>query len=166
MSQPITKRRRRSLKYEAIRQRLIKFFAMKGSDSPEELADETINRVASKSELLDKFAGDPSAYFYGVARYVWREVTKRQAQPLMDEIVATESMSEQASNCLDKCLKHLSESDRKLIVELYQLGNDRRANPYKLAESLGMSPSALRSRAARIRRTLKSCVSSCLQENK
>ena len=75
-----------SEKYEAIRQRLIKFFALKGSENPEELADETINRVASQSEEIGEFAGDPSAYFYGLARKVWREVMKRQAEPKLVDI--------------------------------------------------------------------------------
>ena len=61
---------------EAIRRRLIRLFASRGSNNPEELADETIDRVASKSpQLIDKYAGDPSAYFYGVAKYVWLELT-------------------------------------------------------------------------------------------
>ena len=35
-------------KYEVIRARLIKVFAYRGCHTPEELADETINRVAKK----------------------------------------------------------------------------------------------------------------------
>jgi len=154
-------------KYEAIRQRLIKFFASKGSNSPEELADETINRVALRSaKLIGKYAGDPSMYFFGVARYVWSEVMKQQAQPMMVEIVGTGSVEDEAYSCLEKCFKHLSESDRELIMEFYKVEKDKKANRYKLAESLGVSPSALRSRVARIRRVLEGCVRSCLQENK
>src|SRR6185369_7826589 len=142
-------------KYEAIRQRLIRFFASKGSNSPEELADETINRVALRSaKLTGKYAGDPSMYFFGVARYVWSEVMKQQAQPMMVEIVGTESAEVEAYSCLEKCFKHLSESDRELIMEFYKVEKDKKANRYKLAESLGVSPSALRSRVARIRRVL------------
>jgi len=152
---------------EAIRRRLIRLFASRGSNNPEELADETIDRVASKSpQLIDKYAGDPSAYFYGVAKYVWLEVTKQQTQPMLVEIMGTESVADEAYSCLEKCFKHLAESDRKLILDFYQVEKDRRADRYKLAESLGISPSALRLRAARIRRVLEGCVRSCLQENK
>jgi len=154
-------------RYEAIRQRLIKLFALRGSNSPEELADETINRVASKSaELIGKYAGDPAAYFYGVAKCVWLEGMKRQAQPMMVEIAGTESVDDEAYSCLEKCLKNLSESDRKLILEFYQVPKDQKADRYKLAASLGVSPSALRLRVVRIRRVLEGCVRSCLQENK
>jgi predicted kinase len=54
------------------------------------------------------------------------------------------------------------EAIRQRLIKFFAL----KGSGNKLAESLGMSPNALRLRAARIRRTLESCVRSCLQENK
>ena len=57
--------------YENIRQRLIKIFTYRGIAVAEDLADETINRVAKKvHEIRSTYIGDPALYFHGVARYV------------------------------------------------------------------------------------------------
>ena len=153
-------------KYETIRRRLIKLFAVKGSDNPEELADETIYRVASRSaESIEPYVGDPAMYFYGVANKVWTAGMRRQAHDSMVvAIVGTESVADQTYSCLEKCLEHLSESDRELILGYYKVEKESRTNRNKLAESLGVSSSALRIRVARIRRVLENCVRSCLQE--
>src|SRR6202008_1561467 len=67
------------IKYEQIRSRLIKFFTGRGCIDPEELADETINRVTSKlSEIRKEFTGDPALYFYGVAKLVYMEYLRRK----------------------------------------------------------------------------------------
>jgi|ERR1044071_7827688 DNA-directed RNA polymerase specialized sigma24 family protein len=58
-------------KYEAIRSKLIKYFLSKGSIEPEDLTDETINRVAQNiDEIAGKYEGTPEAYFLAVARKV------------------------------------------------------------------------------------------------
>jgi hypothetical protein len=62
-------------KYEAIRVRLIKIFICRGCAEAEELADETINRAASKlHEIKDNWEGDPALYFYKIAQYVFFRV--------------------------------------------------------------------------------------------
>jgi DNA-directed RNA polymerase specialized sigma24 family protein len=65
--------------YEEIRNSLIKGFCAHGCTVPDELADETINRVAIK---LPEFAGDyvgaPVRYFRRVAHYVHLEHIKRR----------------------------------------------------------------------------------------
>jgi DNA-directed RNA polymerase specialized sigma24 family protein len=59
-------------KYEHIRRTLISFFLSQGSYIPEELADETINRVAQKiDEIAEGDMSDPAAFFYTVARRVY-----------------------------------------------------------------------------------------------
>ena len=55
-------------RYEDIRRKLVKIFVSRGCIIAEELADETINRVAMKvHEIVDTYTGDPALYFYGVA---------------------------------------------------------------------------------------------------
>ena len=61
-------------KYEAIRRELISFFLSQNSHTPEELADETINRVAQKiDESVGGYVGDPANDFYEMARLVYRK---------------------------------------------------------------------------------------------
>src|SRR5512139_2426939 len=56
-------------RYEGIRLRLIKIFTCRGCSCPEDLADETINRVIVKlPRILQSYRGDPGCYFGGVAR--------------------------------------------------------------------------------------------------
>ena len=51
-------------KYEDIRLRLIKIFTCRGCLEPEDLADETINRVSKKlPDIQDSYEGDPTRYF-------------------------------------------------------------------------------------------------------
>ena len=53
-------RDRAGQRYEQIRSGLIKVFLCRGSVDPEELADETINRVAKKVlEIAESYVGDP-----------------------------------------------------------------------------------------------------------
>src|SRR5689334_18303278 len=65
-------------KYEVIRVRLIRIFTCRGCSEPEDLADETINRVTAKiSEVAQNYHGDPALYFYGVAKKVHLEYSRR-----------------------------------------------------------------------------------------
>lgn len=155
-------------KYETIRRRLIKLFAVRGSDNPEELADETIDRVASRAgQLIEIFVGDPAIYFNAVARKVWMEGHGRNRHDyMMAAIGRTGSATNQTYSCLEKCLEHLSESNRELILQYYGVEKESKiATRNKLAQSLGVSSNALRVRAARVRRAVENCVTSCLQEN-
>ena len=57
-------REQAALKYEKIRGGLIKIFTGRACVEPEDLADETINRVAHKLKEIEKdFSGDPALYF-------------------------------------------------------------------------------------------------------
>ena len=57
-------REQAGIKYEQIRSRLIKIFTGRGCIGPEDLADETINRVTRKlKEIQNEFTGDRARYF-------------------------------------------------------------------------------------------------------
>lgn len=65
-------------RYVAILQKLLKYFRSHGCISPEDLADETINRVIGKvPQLAPVYVGDPALYFFGVARNVHREYLRK-----------------------------------------------------------------------------------------
>jgi DNA-directed RNA polymerase specialized sigma24 family protein len=154
-------------KYETIRNGLIKLFASRGFGNPEQLADDTFDRVASKvAQLVETYVGNPTAYFFGVARAVMMEELKRPAHDLMPAgIVGDENVSDQTYNCLERCLDQLSETKRDLILQYYASENQSKiAKRVDLAQSLGLSQNALRLRVHKIRQALEKCVRSCVQD--
>src|SRR5215510_12704015 len=67
-------RERAGVEYEEIRSKLVKFFKWRGWPRPEELVDETIDRVCwrlAEGEVIRQT--DPFLYCHGVARNVLRE---------------------------------------------------------------------------------------------
>lgn len=154
-------------KYESIRTKLINFFATRGSDNPEELADVTIDRVCvNVSQLSEIVIPDPTAYFFGVAGYVWKEAAKQRTPPrIIVALQGTYNAPDQTPACLEKCLEQLSETNRELILQYYKgEKRSRIANRDEMAKRLGLTPKDLRIRVAKIRRLLENCVKSCLQE--
>jgi DNA-directed RNA polymerase specialized sigma24 family protein len=167
-------------RYEDIRRALITFFENRGSHAPEDLADQTINRVARRLvEGREIYADNPASYFYGVAR----NVLKEQWQPAvvlatLDAVPASRLAAppgqrnggdaepehrERRLECLDDCLHAIASKDAELIRAYYQgetavkIGNRK-----MLAERLGIGATALRIRALRIREKLERCVDRCL----
>src|SRR4051812_48834551 len=61
-------------KYLEMRRRLLAYFDRKNCLTPDELADETLNRVARRLEEEGAIEGDtPARYCYIVARFVFME---------------------------------------------------------------------------------------------
>ena len=165
-------RERAGVKYEEIRGSLINLFSWRGFKNADELADETIGRVAGKVDDIAKdFEGDPARYFYGVARRMFFETYKKEQRirfvPTESAALATnESPStedEQDLDCLDDCLKHLSSADRELILLYYEPEQPKIQHRKKLAESVGLSQNGLRLKTFRIRTRLQTCVEDCLE---
>jgi len=69
-------------KYENVRLRLIRIFTCRGCGDVEDLADETINVVASKVDwLIENYHGEPALFFYGVAKNIYHEQYKKKPPP-------------------------------------------------------------------------------------
>jgi DNA-directed RNA polymerase specialized sigma24 family protein len=153
-------------KYENIRRRLIKIFVCRGCCEPEDLADESINRVISKlKDIEDTFRGDPALYFYGVANKVHLEYLRRRPTPVVPPPSEDTENIEKEYACLEKCVQTLTPANRELVVQYYQ--DEKRAkieHRKELAEQFGIALNALRIRAHRIRTALQQCVQSCIQE--
>lgn len=154
-------------KYEMIRRGLIDIFDYRGCIGSEDLADETIDRVAKKvNEIKETYDGDPSRYFYGVGKKVHMEYLKKkrfaELPPVLEAPQSTEVETQYA--CLDKCMGQLTVHSRTLILQYYserkQAKIDSRRNILKV---LNLKPSALRVRVYRIRQTLEKCVKQCLE---
>src|SRR6185295_4829965 len=74
-------RERAGERYEAIRRKLVRLFEWRGCENPEDLADETFNRVARRmAEGVELRSSDPYGYFCGVAHLVYKEVLRRTSR--------------------------------------------------------------------------------------
>jgi DNA-directed RNA polymerase specialized sigma24 family protein len=152
--------------YEKIRWRLIAILASRGCRVPEELADETIDRVARRvADIEATYVGDKSLYFLGVMNNVHHEYLKR---PRLSELSPPEdsAVKEQTYVCLDKCVARLAPHAREIIEQYYAA--DKRAKitlRKRIAAALGISNSNLRLRALRIRAKLQTCIEQCLEVN-
>ena len=149
-------------KYEKIRRRLIEIFASRGFQDAEDLADETINRVARKSEeVADGYVGDPAYFFYGVAKKIILEQWKVKAPAVMPPAPVPSDEIEREYQCLEQCLGRLPQTDREVIQDYFSEEGqiDKRK---KLAERLGIGLNALRIRIFRVKLPLKQCLEDCL----
>ena len=164
-------RRRAGEKYEQIRAKLINFFAWRGALSPEDNADETINRVIRKLAMGDLIR-DPATYVFGVARMVALEtVRKRDRQAPLEDAMSVAvpepeeetAQSELRLGCLDRCLDKLPETVREMITEYYRKEkSDKIEHRKHLAERFGIPLNALRIRALRTREKLSACIEGCV----
>jgi DNA-directed RNA polymerase specialized sigma24 family protein len=141
--------------YELIRRKLIRIFSYKGCVFPEELADETFNRVTRKlPDIRTHFTGSPVKYFYGVAKKVYLEYLRKASCPPPPPVA--EEYSEELLQHLDDALGKLTSEERKLILDYYGGGEQSQIDyRKKLAERMGVHVRVLRMRAFRIRERLK-----------
>lgn len=153
-------------RYEKIRNRLIKIFAAKGCWAAEDLADRTINVVASKMDgLLDNYQGDPALYFYAVGKKIFLEWRKKNLLPRMPPAPPDNSEIERLSGCLDQCLLELTGDDRKLVLRYHEGEKQERiSNRKRLAEELEMSPNALRIKVCHIHSRLRQFMEQRLEQ--
>ena len=161
-------------RYLEIRRRLVLFFDRKNCRSPDELADETLNRVMRRLEEEGAIITDaPAHYCYIVARFVLLESLRdlQREESLDDRALPAvnsrfqedEQGKERQIECLERCLTKLESGNRELITGYYQ-GEQRIKieNRRAMAARLGVSMNALSIRACRIRDRLEACVRDCL----
>ena len=171
-------------RYLELRQRLVAYFDRKNCAAAEELADETLTRVAEKFHEKGGITNlSPAHYCYVTARFVFLEYLRRaehkhislegqsesghrsvepSVRPQQDPVTAA---NEKMLDCLDRCLKRLTTEESSLILEYYQGEQQekiqRRA---QIAVRLGVSANALSIRACRIRNKLEAWVRACCKE--
>lgn len=156
-------RERAGLEYEKLRRRLTTIFASRGCRFPEELADETIDRVSRRvADIQESYQGNKALYFLGVANNVHHEYLKRPT--LTAQIMITsDSDQEQTYDCLEQCLSKLTDRSQHLIRQYYAADKSAKISLRKaLAEQLGITNNALRARALRVREGLQTCIERCL----
>jgi DNA-directed RNA polymerase specialized sigma24 family protein len=176
-------RERAGAEYEVIRSKLVKFFRWRGWPRPEELVDETIDRVCrrlAEGEVIRQ--RDPFPYFHGVARNVLREAwqtrePKKTRHPpagidfprSANDRAALDGVDEAAEfearlGCLERCLENLDAAEQELIVRYYRgQGTELLERRRRMAEEMGIPLNALRIRACRVRLRLAACVEAALR---
>jgi DNA-directed RNA polymerase specialized sigma24 family protein len=166
--------------YLGLRKRLVDYFERKDCPAPEDLADETLNRVARRLEEEGTIESEaPARYCYIVARFVFMEdLRERQRYSGSSELphslavrpeVKTEDEQgrldqERMLGCLQHCMETLTSENRKLILDYY-IGNQRVKieNRRAMAQRLGITVNAMSIRACRIREKLAGCVKQCVE---
>jgi len=156
-------------RYLEIRRRLVSYFVRKNCLSADDLADETLTRVARRLEEEGGIADSPARYCYIVARFVFLEELRRVVPGPADDIAwrlsappERDDTSEKPLECLDGCLRKLTANDRELILEYYcGEGGAKIEHRRVLAARLGVTPNALSIRTCRIRDRLEECVKTC-----
>ncbi len=159
--------------YETLRLKTLRFFQWKGAADADDLANETLLRVARKlGEGAPVARADLGSYVRGVARMVFLEAIRNEdrdrklRQSASDiDIRGTDVEYERRIGCLEKCLAKLEADGRELILAYYSdSGEGKIPERKKLATSLGISMTALRIRAYRLRERLADMVGQCLDE--
>ena len=161
--------------YLALRGRLVAYFERKGCDVPDDLADETLERVTRRLDEVGKIDVEtPAKFCYITAKFVFLEYLRsgrRKEIPVetadLENFEArttpyNEDDGEMLGGCLDRCLSTINAGDRDLIFEYYF--GERRAkidHRRELAARLGVTPNALAIRACRIRERLERCIREC-----
>jgi RNA polymerase sigma factor (sigma-70 family) len=155
-------------RYEAIRQGLITVFLNRQCEEVEDLADETINRVARRArELKATYVGKPELYFYGVAKNVMHEYYRKRnrviqpppSPPSLEDL-------EPYLACLDECLAKLPRENSDLILLYYKdQKKGKIASHRQIGVRLRLKAGALRARVFRIRVRLEKCIRECLKRS-
>ncbi|MGO9967975.1 MAG: hypothetical protein ACLPY2_11945 [Bryobacteraceae bacterium] len=167
--------------YLEMRRRLVFYFDRKNCLSPDDLADETLRRVARRLEEEGEITGkSPAHYCYIVASFLFLEYQRWPARKhvslgnpsefgdVASRLAAPSQPDSSAEaqtlrlRCLEDCLQGLGRGDRDLIVEYYR--GEQRVKIQRrrtLAARLGLTPNALSIRACRIRAGLEACVRTC-----
>jgi DNA-directed RNA polymerase specialized sigma24 family protein len=166
--------------YLEMRRRLVSYFDRRNRLSADELADETLNRIARTLEQSGVIRVTPPArYCYVVARFILLEDVRRERRHVrvddpqrldlpsesrrgLPERDAGLALRDERLDCLDSCLQKLQPEQRELVVDYYRDALrqkiDRRRD---LAKRLGITMNALAIRAWRIRTSLETCVEAC-----
>lgn len=161
-------RERAAKKYHHLRRRLVRLFEWRGALFPDDLADETILRVARRlEEGVEIRSEDPYRYFCGVAHLVFKEVLRerKRDRALQDpgnwpfHHQDAPEPDDERMGTLQECLNRLDAEQRGLILAYHEgERRERIENRREIAERMGIPLNALRIRVHRIRTKLERCV--------
>jgi len=173
-------RDRAAEKYEELRRKLVKFFEWSFCFPAEDLADQTLDRIARI--LLDRPVFDLEPFLWGVAKKI-RQESHRHTEKIVaitdlpnhgsslkdkadvEAEVQASREGEMQSLCLRACLHRINEQNRHVFLKYHGIYADTKEQREKLASELGLTIGALRVRINRIRNQLEKCVQQCLRSS-
>lgn len=150
--------------YESLRRALVRFFDWRGAHEPDVCADEVLDRLARRLDEDDSIE-DVRGFAHGIARLVLLEQWRRPREAPSGEAderlpaAAPAPDADPREACFERCLAELPEDGRTLILEYYAADGRQKIDGRKRqAAALGLSDTALRNRAQRLRDRLERCV--------
>lgn len=160
-------------RFQQIRRRLIRLFEWRGARFPDDLADETISRVARRlDDGVEIRSDDPFRYFCGVAHMVFKEVLRERKRDRVLQDPASwpppggpePEPDDARMEVLQECLGKLGDEQRALLLEYHEgERRERIDNRRAIAERLGIELNALRIRVHRMRLKLERCIAKRLE---
>ncbi len=161
-------------RYRMIHRRLTHLYEWRGCPSPEELADEVLDRVASKLEAGVEIHS-PERYVARVASLVFREIVRREqrrraaldeerrAHPPAHDGEEEEEEDGVRWRCFQLCMNRLGPEERSRLLRYYEGDKGTKiANRRRLAEELEVAAGTLRIRMLRLRTRLEKCIHGCV----
>lgn len=147
--------------FRQCRFKLIKFFAWRRCEDPENLADETISRLLKNVQSGQEISSDnPYSYVYAIATNVFREYIRAKQKDLalvaIDEAQGI-GITAAEDDCQRRCMEKLPNEKRELLARYYLDDEDREV----IAKESSLSLNALRLQVHRIKHGLKRCVEEC-----
>lgn len=150
--------------YQELRDKLVRYFTLRGLLRADEAADETIDRVVKKIEDGAEI-DNVTRFSYGVARLVIFEFFRAQgkesgALKLFEhhEVPADDEDETLLAVFLRECLAELSEDSKSLVLEYYSFNGKHSKDREKVAASHGLTLNHLRVKIYRIKKKLGRCV--------
>jgi len=165
-------------RFRSLQKKLIFFFERQRCSDPEELADETLERVVRKmcegTEIQDLLR-----YSYGVAKNVFREYVRREkakhkylddqrhyTKAEVEDDVADKAAQEQRLQCLEECKGRFNKQDYWILYEYYRYNGQRKLeHRRKMAEELKITRAALTLRVFHLKQRLRRCIDECLENS-
>lgn len=159
------------LRYERLRERLILYFLRHLLDSPEDLADLAIDRLARRLMEGEQVAS-LEGYALGIARFILKEqaalqMRKTQSNEYLLQNVLDRNLTQdkeaylrdQQLDAMERCLSTLPSEEVELLNTYYLVEQKQRIRVRRtLAENLSLTPAALRRRIFGICRGLRACI--------
>jgi RNA polymerase sigma factor (sigma-70 family) len=160
------------LEYERLRSKLILFFSRRMLQFPEDLADETLDRLARRiveGTVIDSIP----AFALGIGRHLALEQMKNRSETMEDDFwdnvpapSATQSSEEEIAR-MERCLKTLRPDEANLLRGYYLATKGTSIKTRgKLAKRLGISANTLRQRVFLARQRLRDCMTATEAEKR
>lgn len=150
--------------YQELRDKLVRYFSMRGLLRADEAADETIDRVVKKIEEGSDI-DNVTRYSFGVARLIMLEYLRKQgneagALRLMGQQDEPSDEKDEAllANYLRECLEETPSEDRSLVLQYYSFKGKHSKDREKIAEEYNLTLNHLRVKIFRIKKRLGKCV--------